>query len=50
MSSRHLRPTSVMIGCMVEAVVNSGQAKDARELVHQMQDDDDLSTAWVAQT
>ena len=55
MSSHHFRPTSVTIGCTVEAVVNSGEAKDARELVHQvrgqgLQDDDDMSTAWVAQT
>ena len=50
MSSRHIRPTSVTIGSTVEAVVNNYDAKVACELVHQMQDNDDLSTAWAAQT
>ena len=40
MRSRHIRPTSNTIGCMVEAVVNSGDAEGAYELVHQMLDDD----------
>merc|ERR1719487_980590 len=40
MRSRHIRPTSITIGCMVEAVVNNGDAEGAYELVHQMQDDD----------
>merc|ERR1719502_773661 len=41
MRSRHIRPTSITIGCMVEAVVNSGDTEGAYELVHQMQDDDE---------
>ena len=40
MRSRHIRPTSITIGCMIEAVVNSGDAEGAYELVHQMLDDD----------
>jgi len=40
MRSRHIRPTSITIGCMVEAVVNNGDAEGAYELIHQMQDDD----------
>merc|ERR1719299_10507 len=39
MRSRHIKPTSITIGCMVEAIVNSGDAEGAYELVHQMQDD-----------
>merc|ERR1719375_1848827 len=41
MRSRHIRPTSITIGCMVEAVVNSGDTEGAYELVHQLQDDDE---------
>merc|ERR1719201_2529871 len=41
MRSRHIRPTSITIGCMVEAVVNSGDTEGAYELVHQMQDDNE---------
>merc|ERR1719456_2024357 len=40
MRSRHIRPTSITIGCMVEAVVNNGDTEGAYELIHQMQDDD----------
>jgi pentatricopeptide repeat domain-containing protein 1 len=40
MRSRHIRPTSITVGCMVEAVVNSGNAEGGYELIHQMQDDD----------
>merc|ERR1719281_2322046 len=40
MRSRHIRPTSITIGCMIEAVVNSGDTEGAYELVHQMLDDD----------
>merc|ERR1719375_1519878 len=40
MRSRHIRPTSITIGCMVEAVVNNGDAEGAYELINQMQDDD----------
>merc|ERR1719387_2642916 len=40
MRSRHIRPTSITLGCMVEAVVNNGDTEGAYELIHQMQDDD----------
>merc|ERR550514_2609875 len=39
MRSRHIKPTSITIGCMVEAVVNNGDTEGAYELIHQMQDD-----------
>merc|ERR1719359_949747 len=45
MRSRHIRPTSVTIGCMVEAVVNNGDTEGAYELIHQMQDDDQCREA-----
>merc|ERR1719454_2233664 len=41
MRRRHVRPTSITIGCMVEAVVNSGDTEGAYELVHQLQEDDE---------
>eukprot|EP00928_Gymnodinium_smaydae_P072521 TRINITY_DN55872_c0_g1_i1.p1 TRINITY_DN55872_c0_g1~~TRINITY_DN55872_c0_g1_i1.p1 ORF type:complete len:1146 (+),score=317.10 TRINITY_DN55872_c0_g1_i1:158-3439(+) len=40
MRSRHIRPTSVTLGCMVEAVVNNGDTEGAYELIHQIRDDD----------
>merc|ERR1719443_2567380 len=40
MRSRHIRPTSITIGGMVEAVVNNGDTEGAYELIHQMYDDD----------
>merc|ERR1719399_1192022 len=40
MRSCHIQPTNITIGCMIEAVVNSGDAEGAYELVHQMLDDD----------
>merc|ERR1719261_1783865 len=48
MRSRHIRPTSITIGCMVEAVVNNGDAEGAYELIHQMQDDDQCREALNA--
>merc|ERR1719379_3200637 len=45
MRSRHIRPTSITIGCMVEAVVNNGDTEGAYELIHQMQDDDQCRDA-----
>merc|ERR1719321_564005 len=40
MRSRHIKPTSITIGCMVEAVVTNGDTEGAYELIHQMQDDE----------
>merc|ERR1719321_2013640 len=40
MRSRHIRPTSITMGCIVEAVVNNGDTEGAYELIHQMQDDE----------
>ena len=40
MRSRHIRPTSITIGCMVEAVVSNGDTEGGFELIHQMQDDE----------
>jgi pentatricopeptide repeat protein len=39
MRSRHIRPTSVTLGCMVEAVVNNGDPEGAFELIHQISED-----------
>eukprot|EP00933_Yihiella_yeosuensis_P072709 TRINITY_DN811_c0_g1_i1.p1 TRINITY_DN811_c0_g1~~TRINITY_DN811_c0_g1_i1.p1 ORF type:complete len:1117 (-),score=302.97 TRINITY_DN811_c0_g1_i1:180-3530(-) len=40
MRSRYIKPTSITLGCMVEAVVNNGDAEGAYELIHQIRDDD----------
>merc|ERR1719162_2289490 len=40
MRSRHIKPTCITLGCMVEAVVSNGDCEGAFELVHQMQDDE----------
>mmetsp|Transcript_150166 Transcript_150166/g.418386 ORF Transcript_150166/g.418386 Transcript_150166/m.418386 type:complete len:452 (-) Transcript_150166:53-1408(-) len=48
MRSRHVRPTSVTLGCMVEAVVNNGDADGAYDLVHQMRDDEQCRSALNA--
>ena len=49
MRSRHIRPTSITVGCMVEAVGSNGDTEGGYELIHQMQDDDqcreDLNSA-----
>jgi len=39
MRTRHIKPTSITLGCMIEAVVNNGCTEDAFELVHQLQAD-----------
>merc|ERR1719335_303909 len=39
MRSRHIKPTSVTLGCMVEAVVSLGDPEGAFDLIHQVQDD-----------
>merc|ERR1719171_937880 len=40
MRSRHIRPTSITIGCMVEAVVTNGDIEGAYELIQQMYEDE----------
>jgi pentatricopeptide repeat protein len=40
MRTRHITPTSITIGCMVEAVVSNGDPEGAYELIKQMQEDD----------
>jgi len=40
MRSRHIKPTSITLGCMVEAIVNNGDTEGAYDLIHQLQDDE----------
>jgi len=40
MRSRHIKPTSITLGCMIEAIVNTGDTEGAFDLIHQIQDDD----------
>jgi len=39
MRNRHVTPTSITVGCMVEALVNNGDSEGAYDLVQQMQSD-----------
>jgi len=45
MRSRHIKPTSITLGCMVEAIVNNGDTEGAFDLIQQMQEDDQCSNA-----
>jgi len=40
MRSRHITPTSITLGCMVEAIVGNGDTDGAYELVHEIQSDE----------
>jgi len=40
MRSRHIKPTSITLGCMVEAIVANGDTDGAYELVHDIQGDE----------
>lgn len=40
MRSRHIRPSSVTLGCMVEAVVSNGDPEGAYELISQLQEEE----------
>merc|ERR1719353_2142714 len=40
MRSRRIRPSSITLGCMVEAVVNNGDSEGAYDLVQQVQEDE----------
>merc|ERR1719231_568014 len=45
MRSRHIKPTSITLGCMVEAIVSNGDTEGAFELIHQMRDDEHCRTS-----
>mmetsp|Transcript_43450 Transcript_43450/g.97868 ORF Transcript_43450/g.97868 Transcript_43450/m.97868 type:complete len:1003 (-) Transcript_43450:52-3060(-) len=45
MRRRHIRPTSITLGCMVEAIVNNGDPEGAYDLIHQLQDDEQCRNA-----
>jgi pentatricopeptide repeat protein len=45
MRSRHIKPTSITLGCMVEAIVGNGDTEGAFELIHQMHDDEQCRPA-----
>merc|ERR1719262_1319385 len=40
MRNRMVKPTSITLGCMIEAVVNNGDAEGAYDLLHQCQQDE----------
>jgi len=45
MRSRLVKPTSITLGCMIEAVVNNGDTEGAFELLHQCQEDEQCREA-----
>jgi pentatricopeptide repeat protein len=45
MRNRHIKPTSITLGCMVEAIVSNGDAEGAFDLIHQMQEDEQCRNA-----
>eukprot|EP00427_Karlodinium_veneficum_P016583 CAMPEP_0169128186 /NCGR_PEP_ID=MMETSP1015-20121227/36424_1 /TAXON_ID=342587 /ORGANISM="Karlodinium micrum, Strain CCMP2283" /LENGTH=1081 /DNA_ID=CAMNT_0009192053 /DNA_START=55 /DNA_END=3297 /DNA_ORIENTATION=+ len=45
MRSRHIKPTSITLGCMIEAVVSNGDTEGAYELIHEMQKDENCRSA-----
>jgi pentatricopeptide repeat protein len=51
MRSRHVAPTPITLGCMVDALVSNGQAEDAAALVEEMgREDGDLLNTVVFST
>jgi pentatricopeptide repeat protein len=40
MRSRHIKPTSITMGCMVEAIVNNGDTEGAYDLIHEIKEDE----------
>merc|ERR1719253_1399361 len=40
MRSRHIKPTCITLGCMVEAVVSNGDTEGAFDLIHQIHGDE----------
>jgi pentatricopeptide repeat protein len=45
MRSRHIKPTSITLGCMIEAVVSNDDTEGAYELIHEMQSDEHCRSA-----
>merc|ERR1719161_2865847 len=45
MRSRHIMPTSITVGCMVEAIVSNGDPEGAFDLIHQIDDDEQCAKA-----
>jgi pentatricopeptide repeat protein len=45
MRSRHIKPSSITLGCMVEAVVSNGDSEGAYDLMQSIQDDDNCKAA-----
>jgi len=45
MRSRHIKPTSITLGCMMEAIVSNGDTEGAYDLIHQVQEDESCSAA-----
>jgi len=45
MRSKLIKPTSITLGCMIEAVVNNGDAEGAFDLIHEMQQDEQCRSA-----
>merc|ERR1719487_2301650 len=40
MRSRHIKPTAITMGCMVEAIVSNGDTEGAYDLIHQVREDE----------
>merc|ERR1719253_2557935 len=40
MRSRHIKPTCITLGCMVEAIVSNGDTEGAFDLIHQIREDE----------
>jgi len=45
MRSRHIKPSSITLGCMIESVVNNGDTEGAYNLIHEMQSDEQCASA-----
>jgi len=41
MRNQHIKPTSITLGCMVEAIVSNGDTEGAYDLIHQLRNDDE---------
>jgi len=41
MRNSHIKPTSITLGCMVEAIVTTGDTEGALDLIHEIQADDE---------
>lgn len=45
---RHIKPSSITLGCTVEAIVSNGDTEGAYDLIQQMQDDESCRTTLNA--